>query len=109
MTVASLLLRLRCLVPGPTQHRTLVDTQHRCQALSAALLRCRKRHQSMLVLAYHRYARLKAAEAAAVDAGYAGQEPATVIYTLTGQLELARAERDEALRVARELADRFIP
>ena len=105
MTPRTLLLRLRCLVPGPTQHRVLRDLEHRNQALTDALLRAHSRHESMRTFAYDWRAQLKAAEAAATDAGYADQSPAVAIYTLAAQLDTARLERDEALCSLREVIE----
>lgn len=102
MNARSVLLRLRCWVPGPTQHRVLRDTQRENHNLRDALLRAHSRHESMRTFAYSWRAELQAAWTAAADAGYPDQTPATVIYTLAAQLDNARHERDEALCTLRE-------
>lgn len=102
MTALQILTRVRCWIPGPTRARLYVNTLAENKQLRDALERAHDRHVQMRTFAYHWRAQLKAAEAAATDAGYDGQSPATVIYTLASQLETARRERDEALRAFRQ-------
>lgn len=104
MTARSLLLRLRCLLPGPTKGRLLREATGQADALRAALIRAHDRHETMRTFAYSWRAELKAAETAAIDAGFAEQTPAAVIYVLAAQLETARRERDAAITAEREAA-----